>query len=535
MVAAAEEQLKELRKKTAERMSILGSKATRSVRTSRISVEKSATRGTEEDQTSNRLSKLWDNLMVETTNDQDNDLLHSEEAIKNLVGTLITTPSPMMPGPPPPPPPPPMKSGPPPPPPPPMMGSPAMGSSPPAKKANDFQSELMNMLNNPNLRKTLKKTTPAPRTDFAVKEETDRSPEAEETRRLHSLEKSSQQELENRQNLLIELLGFMETPNGSIDDLLEKSSKATGNVRTFLFTMVRNKWVKAYRLTPKTSKSTKKNLPCNLYRGMNMVSAILVKDKTKDEIESLKSKFEFLSTAHMYRFDQNIQEHVLDEIYMYKDKQFPVEFTPYIRPEPPQDNTLENRNKWEIWHRKRMEHQQSDAAQYDLVYNKLLTFDITLTSAYEQMHKTISQIREMNNAVADTFKDIAVKDLQMIVNSIPEQIKNVAKDIYKKNGIIIKDSDLKLTPDFLKTLNNTNVIEVTPHTLKPNADADAKLELEAEIAKQVKERVTKNNHDNFVSFGGLPMETILPMLQSMNTRKKMMGADEKAARRFTLW
>jgi hypothetical protein len=410
------------------------------------------------------------------------------------------------------------------------------------KPSGDMQSELMNLLKDPNLRKRLKKSTPNPQFD-APKEEVSKvkmSPEAQkefdEKQKAVKLENQKQKDQENRQNLLIELLGFMETPNGSIDDLLDKANKATGYTRTFIFNMVRSSWVKAYRLKNEIDPSKilrkVKHQPLKIYRGMEVTNAIELEDKTQYEMDGIK-KLDYISTSHMYRFDQSIQEHVLDEIFLFKDKKFPPPFTAYNRPEPPQDNSLENRNRWEVWHRKRMEHQQSDSAQYDLIYNKLLTYDITLTSVFEQMHKTISQIRDMNDAVAETFKDIAVKDLQAIVDSIPEQIKNVAKDIHTKNGIIIKDSDLKLTPSFLKSLSTNNMIEINEETVKGNQNEEAKKELEAEIAKQVKERVTKNNQENFVSFGGLPMETVLPLLQSLNSRRN--AVDDKASRRFTLW
>jgi hypothetical protein len=314
------------------------------------------------------------------------------------------------------------------------------------------------------------------------------------------------------------MLSFMETPNGSIEDLVDKCTKQTAIARGFIYTLVRRSWVKAFRIRRVDGDGKKlKNVPCTVFPGIQWTSAIELPDDDEERLGQVYPDREKVGEANMYRFDHGLQKHLMDRIVFYKSTAFPKNFVKFTKPEPVQDSSLENRNKWEIWNRKKQAHMQSDSAQYELIYNKLLSTDKTLTSCFSQLETTITQIREMNQAVTESFSEISIEELRKLVLSIPSQIKKVAQQLHETNGIIIRDTDLKLTPAFIKSLS------------KPTK-SEAQLELEFQQSK----RVSRNNRGSFVNFGGLPMETVLPLLQSLKAREAS-GGDKKASRRFTLW
>jgi hypothetical protein len=137
----------------------------------------------------------------------------------------------------------------------------------------------------------------------------------------------------------------------------------------------------------------------------------------------------------------------------------------------------------------------------------------------------------MHNAVTSSFADIPIADLRKLVQSIPQQIRTFAEDLSKTQGIIVKDTDLKLTPAFIKSLSVSNLASVKSAIAAASVPSPEEPVIEEQ--ETTKRRVSRNNRESFVSFGGLPMETVLPLLQSLNARRA--GVDEKAARRFTLW
>ncbi len=435
------------------------------------------------------------------------------------------------------------------PPPPPPPGG--VTPLPVKKRGGDLQSELMGLLGDPNLKNRLRKVKPKQTSDReeGVKEKMknmskEERKAREEAEREQMIAKNEQKMAEERENLVVEMLGFMETPNGSIEDLVDRAMKNTSIARGFLYTLVRRGWVKGYRVKvtyPEESTMPKgkkfKFVPCAVFPGIQWTSSIELPDETRENIEiKYPNGDKYVGAGHMYRFDQSIQRHVLDEIVLYKDAAFPPPLIPFTRPEPPQDSSLENRKRWEIWNKKKLEHEQSESAQYHLIYNKLLITDQTSMSCFSQLEETITQIREMNAAVTESFADLPLPELRALVLSIPTQIKQVAKKLHETNGIIIKGSDLKLTPAFIKSLSNLNV---------PTAQIQA--ELQDSIVGEIREeeesasrpptptrRDSRNNRQSFVNFGGLPMETILPIFQSMKAREAN-GMDKKARRRLTLW
>ncbi|KAJ3274710.1 hypothetical protein HDV01_002232 [Terramyces sp. JEL0728] len=466
----------------------------------------------------------------------------------------VPPPPPPPPGmgiPPPPPPPPPGMGGPPPPPPPPGMGGPpppyantnsrpppGMGGPPVQKSGGDMQSELMNALKDPNLRNRLKKSKPKavvdPDAEKKAKEAEDAklTPEEraarEQKEKELAAERERQREIIQRQELITEMLGYMETPNGSIEDLLDNSQKSTKFERGFIYLMVRRNWVQACRVKqpPPTDvpkpQGKEKYVPCQVYTGIEITSAINLEDKTPEELAELfPNEDQKIYTAHMYRFDNYYKKHTLDEIALYRGRNFPKPAEPFELPEPVKTNTLESLNRWEAWYQKKLEHSQTDSCQFDLIYNKLLTNDLTLTAVFAQLQGTISEIKEMNETVSSTFADIPIKELGELVMSIPDRIKAVAKQLYHKNGIIIKDTDLKLTPAFLQSYNDPNA---TPELAEKEKSAPQTLELPP-----------RNKRESFVNFAGVPVEQVVPLIKSLNNRRKMNLEEDKVSRRYTLW
>ncbi|KAJ3318470.1 hypothetical protein HDV06_000449 [Boothiomyces sp. JEL0866] len=441
---------------------------------------------------------------------------------------INSRPPPGMGGPPPPPPPPGMGG---PPPPPPGMGGPAAPPPPPVQKSGgDLQSELMNALKDPNIRNRLRKTKPKEVVDpdaerkAREEEEAKLTPEEkaakEQKEKELAAERDRQREIIQRQELITEMLGYMETPNGSIEDLLDNCQKSTKFERGFIYLMIRRNWVQACRVKqpPPTDvpkpQGKEKYVPCQVYTGIEITSAINLEDKTPEELAELfPDEDQKVYTAHMYRFDNYYKKHTLDEIALYKGRNFPKPAEPFDVPEPVKTNTLESLNRWEAWNQKKLEHSQTDSSQFDLIYNKLLTNDLTLTAVFTQLQGTISEIKEMNETVSSTFADIPIKELGDLVKSIPDRIKAVAKQLYHKNGIIIKDTDLKLTPAFLQSYNDPNA---TPEIAEKEKGAP-----------QVLEPPPRSKRESFVNFAGVPVEQVVPLIKSLNSRRKMNLEDDK--------
>jgi hypothetical protein len=160
-----------------------------------------------------------------------------------------------------------------------------------------------------------------------------------------------------------------------------------------------------------------------------------------------------------------------------------------------------------------------------------MIYEQTLTAVYQQLQQTMTQMNEMHNAVTSAFAEIPIAELRKVVQSIPQQIRTFADELSKTQGIIVKDSDLKLTPAFIKSLSNSNPsLGKTMSVQSLPALTESEQQQEEEPPRR---RASRSNRESFVSFGGLPMETVLPLIQSLNARRA--GVDEKAARRFTLW
>ncbi|KAJ3377877.1 hypothetical protein HDU92_007893, partial [Lobulomyces angularis] len=462
----------------------------------------------------------------------------------------------------PPPPPPPGMGGPPPPPPPPGMAGPTpppfgvsvpvptKNSGPVEVSAKDLQNQLAIMKKKKLERLKKEADAKAKAANGIVEAESFASNiSAEEIEKRATAERErlakikEEKLIEERANIITEVLGYMQTPNGSLEDLVNKADKSTAIARNFIYTLVRKKWVKGFRVKenvtgPKDalpSGASSRQLgpkrkivktPCVVFPGREYSTTITLEDKTEEELHAFDPKGElYVSQASMYRFDPNLQKHVLDIVKFYKEPTFPPPFTPYTKPEPPQDSSLENRNKWEKWNMEKLEHQQSDSAQYNLIYNKLTATDLITVGAYEQLVQTMAQIIEMHEAVTLAFKTVPMEKLRTLPDLIPKEIRRMAQSLEKKNGLIINDDDLmklKFTPVFLEGLIHPD-----------GMTAEEKAEEEAEKAKLEKEMKEKKR-ESLVTFAGLEYHKLMPLLKTMFTKKQIEDQDLIRNKRFTM-
>jgi hypothetical protein len=280
--------------------------------------------------------------------------------------------------------------------------------------------------------------------------------------------------------------------------------------RGFIYTLVRRKWVKGFRVVDKYGGED-----CKVYPGREYSSTITIPDITSQELYKLYDPANdmFVTTAHMYRFDKQSQKHVIDEIAFYKHRRWPTTtYTPFADPEPPQDSSLENRNRWERWNQAKLASQQSDAAQLHLVSSKLGQLDSVVVAVYGQLEATISQMREMSDAVMKAFEAIPLDRLRIFVASIPGQIKEVAREMEKTSGIIINGDNMKLTPIFLESflVGKGSVAEKN----RSSREAEAKTKKK----RLVEEEEKISRRDSLVSLAGIPIHTLMPMLKGKRVR-----------------
>ena len=295
------------------------------------------------------------------------------------------------------------------------------------------------------------------------------------------------QENQHRENLIFEVLGYMQTPNGSIEELVDKLVKSSKVSSKFIYTLLRNKWVKGYRLTKQTDVLKVRNGPIDEIELKN-VNEAYISDKNTDL---------FLTVCHLYKFNESTKSHSIDEVYLFKDElRFPEEYKEFKIPEPIQDNSLISRSKWEKWNLKKINHQTSNSFQFNLNYSKLTQNNSSITSTFTQLQSTISQMKEMCDAVKQSFVNVNIHELKIFVDSIPARIKTLANDLSLQNGIIIRQDDLKLTPLFLDSFLNQNNV------------------------KENKEDV-KEYRKSLVNLGGIELDNLMPLLKQVYTGKQL--------------
>ncbi|KAJ1557374.1 hypothetical protein HK405_000093, partial [Cladochytrium tenue] len=389
------------------------------------------------------------------------------------------------------------------------------------KASGDLQSELMNALKDPNLRNRLKKRAPPPEKKPVV------DPAVSDAEHL------ANQEAE-KQELFIELLGYMEAPNGNVEELIEKCKNNTNTCRSFIFTLIRRGWLHGYRVVEEVGAA---GPPVTVWPGREWMSAIEIADTTEADLKNLHSSGDpedgdaepksptsptstnrgIIARVHLYRFDNLNKKHTLDSLALLKTAAFPVAPPPFNDPEPPQDNSLENRRNWEAWNIRRQEYLQSAFPQFELIFQKLLATDTILSATFQQLEQTLDEMRRMGEALHMTFKEFSVRQLRKIVQSIPARIKDVARQLQKQTGIIIRDEGLKLTPEFLKNMNLSAAEEDGVAKAKkadaPAAAAAEKDEKAAATAAAAAAAAAIPNPKGSITMGGVPLDVLIPLLK----------------------
>ncbi|KAJ3088355.1 hypothetical protein HK100_008062, partial [Physocladia obscura] len=327
-----------------------------------------------------------------------------------------------------------------PPPPPPPAASKKIASG-----GGDSKNDLMAALNDPNLRNRLKKRAPPVEKSFVAQPAApQRSPEEEKM--MMEAEK---------QELFIELLGFMEAPNGNVEELLQKMVTATKTVRSYIFLLIRRKWLDGVRVIDESLGKPEK--PCIVWQNMEVTTYIELKDVHERE---LKEAFEdeesvnrgIVGRVRMYRYDEKHRKHITDEIALMKTRHFPKQTRKFDLPEPPgKEVSLEQRKKHDEWFQKKQEYMQSDFPQFELIFKKLLVADETVISTNAQLVQTLDEMKRMGEALNETFQGFSPAQLKNIIEQIPKRVRKIAKELEESTGILIKAD--KITPGFLQKMN----------------------------------------------------------------------------------
>ncbi|RKO90258.1 hypothetical protein BDK51DRAFT_50388 [Blyttiomyces helicus] len=424
------------------------------------------------------------------------------------------------PGGPPPPPPPPPFGGPPPPPPPPGAPPPPAGDAP-ADDDGGGGPAFLRELRSGGFKSRLRKVAPPPERKLIVDEKPVGNDEGA------------------RQALYIELLGFMEAPNGNIEELSDKVKAQTSIVRSFVFTLVRRGWLSAYRITDHLPPPGPKGLaPCIVWPGREWTIGISIPDAAEADLATLSpSPSDIVARVHLYRFDEQVKKHILDEIVLVATENFPVE-TQFNEPEPPRD--MENRTKWDAWNDRKLAHEQSDFPQYTLIFKKLMDVDVIVSGVYSKLNQTLEEMGKMGEAMRTTFADFSVDLLHSIVKSIPTRIKEVAQKLSQQTGIIIRDESLKLTPAFLEMMNlqgdagkkGTPEPAVAATPAEPTSTRATSVPNTASPDPTTPpESATAINPKGSITLGGLPIDMLIPMLKKEFIKKEIQS--EKLGRRLT--
>jgi hypothetical protein len=288
----------------------------------------------------------------------------------------------------------------------------------------------------------------------------------------------------------------------------------------------------------------KADLPCTVFPGREWTKFIKLDDITEQELQEKFKSTKPIGEAHMYRFDKKSTTHEIDRVVMYPGKKFPAPYTPFSKPMPVKSNSLSSINAYDKWKQAKERYEQSDPSQYHLNITKLESSDATLVGVFSQLQGTISQMREMGDAVRKTFADIPIDELRKHVQSIPEQIKSLAKKLQQSSGIIIRDENLKLTPAFLQTFKSA--------AEKKKAEAIQAAEMAAKIEKAKKEAEQENiaaiekakvdeasspnsadSTDSLVYLAGKPYNSVMQLLKTIH--KKELTNEEKISRRYTMF
>ncbi|KAJ3039358.1 hypothetical protein HDU99_010242 [Rhizoclosmatium hyalinum] len=160
-----------------------------------------------------------------------------------------------------------------------------------------------------------------------------------------------------------------------------------------------------------------------------------------------------------------------------KGAQFPKPIPKFNEPEPAKDSSRASLVAWEAWKQRKDDYLQLDYPQFELSFNKLMDQDKVTTTQMSKLEQTQVAMRRMAESLQRQFQDFPTDEVRVIVEAIPKHIKELTAKLQEERGIILRGEGLKLTPDFLRTLN-----------LKPKALLEAEKALAIAAAEEAKAR-----------------------------------------------
>ncbi|KAJ3200363.1 hypothetical protein HDU82_008980 [Entophlyctis luteolus] len=349
---------------------------------------------------------------------------------------------------PPPPPPPPPGMGPPPPPPPPGMGPPPPPPPPGlpgagAKSSGSSKNDLMAALADPNLRNRLKKRGPPPEPKSFVATREEPVVTAEELKLRDEAE---------RGELFVELLQYMESTHGNVDELADRAAASTKTARGHVFGLMRPEYVTAFRLLESLPEGGSRT-PVQVYPGVETNRAITIRDAREQDLKDDLETGGVVARVHLYRFDQKANTHTLDEVVLMKGRNFPKPIAAFTEPEPVKGTDRASLMKYDEWMEKKAAYLQAPYVQFSLFFKKLLEQDKVTTMQYQKLGQTQTAMRRMADSLRIQFQDFTTTEIREIVASIPRQIRELTSRLERERGIILRGESLKLTPEFLKSLD----------------------------------------------------------------------------------
>ncbi|KAJ3063003.1 hypothetical protein HDU98_001122 [Podochytrium sp. JEL0797] len=303
------------------------------------------------------------------------------------------------------------------------------------------------------------------------------APKAPELSAEEKARAAKQADDETRSSLFIELLGYMETSHGNLEELTNNASKSTRVSRGFIYSLIRRDFVEGFRLIESMPEKGSK-APLQVYQGIEVNRSISLKDVHDADLKEQMEHGGIVARVHMYRFDDKAQSHTLDEIVLMKGVKFPKPIPPFNEPEPVKDSSSKaSLMAWDAWKQKKDDFPQLDYPQFELSFKKLMDQEKVTVLQMQKLEQTQIAMRRMAESLSKQFEKFPTEEVRVVVEAIPKHIKELTRKLQEERGIILRGEGLKLTPDFLKTLD-----------LKPKAVLEAEKALAIAAAEEARQR-----------------------------------------------
>ncbi|KXS13352.1 hypothetical protein M427DRAFT_370467 [Gonapodya prolifera JEL478] len=170
----------------------------------------------------------------------------------------------------------------------------------------------------------------------------------------------------------------------------------------------------------------------------------------------------------MYRFDQvpvapGASQHNMDEILLLRTPKLPTALPPFDQPEPKKDGSLLSLQAHQLWETRKQDYEQSDWAQWSLYQTKLSAADATITGTFSQLEATVAGMRALSETVREEMDKVTdLSALRKAVGSVPNKVRDLARQLQDQTGIKIREESVKLTPAFMRRLLREAAKEAQP-------------------------------------------------------------------------